>query len=76
MSNYVKTVDFSIKDGLASGNPNKLIRGSEFDSEFSAIESSIETKANKASPTFSGSATFVNITFTGNLNGTIDGGTF
>mgnify|MGYP000674889731 CR=1 FL=1 len=37
MTNYVRQVGFGSKDGLATGNPNKLIRGSEFDSEFNAI---------------------------------------
>ena len=76
MSNYIKTVDFGVKDSLASGNPNKLIRGSEFDTEFNAIQTAVATKSDLASPSFSGTATFNNITFTGTLTGTVNGGTF
>ena len=89
MSNYTITTDFSVKDGLASGNPNKLIKGVDFDTEFVAIRAAILTKADLASPTFTGTATFTNTssgtltvsgttTLAGTLAGTftIDGGTF
>ena len=35
---YVKTTDFSAKDALASGNPAKIVKGTEIDDEFNAIE--------------------------------------
>jgi trimeric autotransporter adhesin len=54
MSNYTQTYDFSAKDSLASGDTNKIIRGSEFDTEFAAISAAIATKANTASPTLTG----------------------
>ena len=90
MSNYVITTDFSVKDGLASGNPNKLIKGVDFDTEFVAIRTAIETKSDLASPSFLGTAVFVNAQTSGNLTVsgtttlagtlagtfTIDGGTF
>jgi hypothetical protein len=44
MSDYTQITDFSAKDALASGNPNKLIVGSEFDAEFAAIETAVATK--------------------------------
>ena len=44
MSNYTQTTDFSAKDNLASGNANKVIKGSDFDTEFSAIATAIATK--------------------------------
>lgn len=44
MSDYTQTTDFSVKDGLASGNPSKLILGTEFDVEFAAISAAIATK--------------------------------
>lgn len=34
---YTKNTNFTAKDALASGNPSKLIKGSEFDSEFDEI---------------------------------------
>lgn len=44
MSNYTPTTDFSAKDALASGNPSKIIAGSEIDAEFSAIQTAISSK--------------------------------
>jgi hypothetical protein len=54
MSNYSKLTNFASKDSLASGNPLKVIKGTEIDDEFEAIETSIGTKADSASPTFTG----------------------
>jgi hypothetical protein len=54
MSNYTQTTDFSVKDSLASGDSNKIIRGSEFDTEFTNIAAAISSKADLASPTFTG----------------------
>jgi hypothetical protein len=55
MSNYVKATDFSVKDGLLQGNPAKIVKGTELDDEFDAISAAIQTKADLASPTFTGS---------------------
>lgn len=54
MSNYVKTTNFTSKDSLASGNPLKIVKGSEFDVEFNAIATAISSKADTDSPTFTG----------------------
>ena len=48
MSNYVKTTDFTPKDALLTGNPDKLVKGSELDTEFNAIEAAIASKVNAA----------------------------
>ena len=77
MSNYTKTTNFTAKDTLPSGDSAKVIRGSEFDTEFDAIEAANATKADLASPTFTGTVTIPALTFTGTLStGTIDGGTY
>jgi hypothetical protein len=77
MSNYTKTTNFTAKDSLPSGDSGKVIRGSEFDTEFNAISTAVATKANTASPTFTGTVTIPALTFTGTLStGTIDGGTY
>ena len=34
MSNYTKTTNFAVKDSLASGNPAKIIKGSEINAEY------------------------------------------
>jgi hypothetical protein len=57
MSNYSKTTNFASKDSLATGNPLKIIKGTEIDDEFEAIETSIATKAETSSPTFTGTVT-------------------
>ena len=77
MSNYTKTTNFTAKDSLPSGDSGKIIRGTEFDTEFTAISTAIATKADLASPTFTGTVTIPNLTLTGTLStGTIDGGTY
>lgn len=48
MSNYVQQTDFSAKDSLPSGDPNKRIRGSDVDGEFSALETAISSKEDAA----------------------------
>jgi len=82
MSNYTKSTNFTAKDSLPTGDTNKVIRGSEFDTEFNAIQTAVGTKADLAGPTFTGTATFDGITATGTVNFTggsvttnIDGGT-
>lgn len=48
MSNYVKTTNFAAKDALPSGNPAKIAKGTEVDSEFNAIATAIATKEDTA----------------------------
>ncbi len=54
MSNYVKATNFATKDTLPSGNAGKIVKGTEIDDEFNAIASAISSKADTASPTFTG----------------------
>jgi hypothetical protein len=54
MSNYVKSTDFASKDALASGNAGKIVKGTEIDTEFNNIATAVATKADLASPTFTG----------------------
>jgi hypothetical protein len=54
LSNYVKSTDFASKDALLTGNPAKIIKGTEIDTEFNDISTAISTKADTASPTFTG----------------------
>ncbi len=89
MANYTKTVNFTAKDTLASGNPAKIVKGAEIDTEFNNIEAKMATKSDIASPTFTGTVTMGDLTATGNATvagtltvtgtatiGTIDGGTY
>ncbi len=54
MSNYTKSTDFASKDSLASGNAAKIVKGTEIDTEFNNIATAITTKADLASPAFTG----------------------
>lgn len=69
MSNYTKSVNFAAKDALASGDPLKIIRGTEIDTEYSNIATAVATKADTASPTFTGTITAAAATFSGNVTG-------
>lgn len=44
MSNFTQTTDFSAKDALASGDPNKVILGADLDTEFGAIQTAVASK--------------------------------
>ena len=77
MSNYSKTVDFATKDALPSGNAAKVVKGAEIDTEFNNIAIASATKANSASPAFTGTATGFNLTLSGTFQAAlIDGGTY
>lgn len=54
MSNYSKTTDFAAKDALTTGNANKIVKGTEIDDEFSAIQTSVNSKADINSATLTG----------------------
>jgi len=54
MSNYTKATNFAIKDGLSTGDPAKVVKGTEIDTEFTAIASAISSKADSNSPTLTG----------------------
>jgi len=51
MTNYVKSTNFATKDALASGNPLKIVKGAEIDTEFNNIATAVATKADLNSPT-------------------------
>ena len=54
MSNYTKATNFTLKDGLVTGDVNKIIKGSEIDAEYVAISNAISSKADLNDPTFTG----------------------
>jgi hypothetical protein len=71
MSNYVKSVNFTAKDTLPTGNAAKVVRGAELDTEYTAIAVAVSTKADSANPTFTGT-----VTLGDTLVGVVDGGTY
>ena len=62
MSDYTKITDFEAKDSLPSGDAAKIIKGAEFEVEFDAISTSIATKSDIESPTFTGTVTIPTLT--------------
>jgi hypothetical protein len=54
MADYSKATNFTAKDGLPSGNAGKIVKGTEIDTELTAISSAIASKSNINSPTFTG----------------------
>ena len=71
MSNYTKLTDFAAKDTLPTGNAGKLVKGTEIDDEFNALETAVTSKANTASSTFTGTVTMTTLD-----GATISGGTY
>jgi hypothetical protein len=57
MSNYTKTTNFLAKDSLPSSDTAKIIRGSEFDTEFNNLVTAIASKANKLNAALTGTPT-------------------
>jgi hypothetical protein len=57
MANYIKSTDFAVKDGLPSGDPNKIIKGTEINTELNDISTAIASKADTNSPVFTGNPT-------------------
>lgn len=47
MSDYSKSTNFTAKDGLSTGDPNKRINGSLFDGEFDPIATAVASKIDK-----------------------------
>jgi hypothetical protein len=54
MANYTQITDFSLKDAKPSGDPDKLIKGVDFDGEFTAISTAIQSKVNITNPQTTG----------------------
>ena len=54
MTDFVKSTNFASKDSLSVGNPLKIVKGTEIDTEFNNIATAVATKADLANPTFTG----------------------
>ena len=67
MSNYTIAVAWSGKDALSDSNPAKVISGSDFNTEFTAVQTAVNTKAD-----LNGSATesFSAVTASSSTNNT------
>jgi|ETNvirenome_6_85_1030632.scaffolds.fasta_scaffold04126_4 hypothetical protein len=80
MSDYTYSNTWVNKDALASGVAGKRVSATEFHTEFGLIQTAVNTKADKAAPTFTGTVTIDGsgtlALGTGKVSGTISGGTF
>lgn len=76
MSNYTKSTNFATKDSLTSGNPAKIIKGTEINTEYDNIASAISSKADANNSALTGNATAVNLSVSGTFTATVDGGTY
>jgi hypothetical protein len=57
MTDYTKSTNFTSKDSLSTGNPLKIIKGAEFDTEFNALVTAVASKADLNSPALIGTPT-------------------
>ena len=54
MADYTLAVSWSGKDALADSDSRKVISGDDFHTEFTTVQTAINSKANIASPTLTG----------------------
>jgi hypothetical protein len=54
MADYSKATNFTAKDTLPTGNSGKIVKGTEIDTELTAVSNAIASKADINSPTFTG----------------------
>jgi len=66
MTAYTKSTNFATKDTLTSGDPLKIVKGTEINTEFDNIQTAVNSKSDTASPTFTGTVTAAALTTTGN----------
>ena len=80
MANYTKTVNFAAKDTLASGNPAKIVKGTDIDTEFNNIATAANSKSDTADPTFTGTVTMSTLNVIGtdptSFVALVDGGSY
>jgi hypothetical protein len=66
VGNYIKQVDFAIKDTFDVSNPAKVIKGTEFNTEYDLIATAISEKPDSANGTHTGTTSIASLS----LNGT------
>ena len=57
MTAYTKATNFLAKDSLPDSDAGKIIKGSEFDTEFNNLQTAVNSKANSLSSALSGTTT-------------------
>ena len=56
MSNYTKSTNFATKDNLTPGDPLKVVRGTEIDTEYNDIATAVATKTDNSAAAITGGA--------------------
>jgi hypothetical protein len=71
MTAYTKSTNFATKDTLTSGDPLKIVKGTEINTEFDNIQTAVNSKSDTASPSFTGTVTIptLSVTSTSTLTG-------
>jgi hypothetical protein len=73
LTDYTKATNFTSKDSLSTGNPLKIVKGTEIDTEFNNIQTAVATKADLYSPTFTGTTTIPTVAISaGTITGITD----
>jgi len=65
MTAYTKSTNFATKDTLTSGDPLKIVKGTEINTEFDNIATAVNSKSDTASPTFTGTVTIPTLSVSG-----------
>ena len=65
MTAYTKSTNFATKDTLTSGDPLKIVKGTEINTEFDNIATAVNSKSNTDSPTFTGTVTIPTLSYAG-----------
>jgi len=65
MTAYTKSTNFATKDTLTSGDPLKIVKGTEINTEFDNIATAVNSKSDTASPTFTGTVTIPILSYAG-----------
>jgi hypothetical protein len=54
LTDYTKATNFTSKDSLSTGNPLKIVKGTEIDTEFNNIQTAVATKTDNANAAITG----------------------
>jgi hypothetical protein len=75
VSNYTKSTNFATKDTLTPGDPLKIVKGTEIDTEFNNIQTAVNSKGDATSGTFTTPTITTPTLSGGTINNAVIGGT-
>jgi hypothetical protein len=74
MTNYTKSTNFATKDTLTSGDPLKIVKGTEINTEFDNIATAVNSKGDSTSGTFTTPTINTATISGGTINNSVIGG--